>query len=83
MIADIKVDKLEEMVVRPPAKPDQRRRWTLKVIERMRVAERAARILITDKQFLRYQDESEAALEVWHDAQQKAISQLRKEGLIR
>lgn len=83
MITDIKVDKLEEMVVRPPTKPDQRRRWTLKVIERMRVAERAAHILITDKKFLRYCEASDPAAEVWHDAQQKAVSQLRKEGLIR
>lgn len=80
MIDDMKVGKLETLVLEAKAKPDQRRRWTMKVIERMRVAERAARILIWRGVKCKTEGHFQ---EIWDDAVQQAITELRQEGMIR
>jgi hypothetical protein len=79
---DETVDKLEKELAGRKAKPDQRHRWTVRVIERLKVAERAALILINAprKEWSRFAPEPD---EIWHDAQHKAIKQLRREGKIR
>lgn len=60
-------------------KPDQLKRWVVQVIERMRVAERTTLIVLR----LPPGQTDEEALAIWDDAEQEAISQLRKEGKIR
>jgi hypothetical protein len=76
VITDDKVQELISGIASQRTKPDKRRRWTVQVVERMLVAERAATIIICAELL------SEPC-ERWHDAQQQAITELRKEGRIR
>lgn len=70
---------LRAEIIAQQSRPDRRRRLTMQVIERMQVAERAGRILIEwfKANSLWKSDE------LWHDAQQQAIKELRREGKIR
>ena len=76
MIHNDKVDALEAEIRGSSSKLDKRRRWTIQVIERMRVTERACHILVT---LLGHENPGD----LWYKAQRQAIAELKKEGKLR
>jgi branched-subunit amino acid aminotransferase/4-amino-4-deoxychorismate lyase len=75
IMLDETLDRLEESLKRLHTKPDNRRRWTRQAIERLRVSELAAEYLL-----VRYAGGNE---KLWKEAQEFAITELRKAGKIR
>jgi hypothetical protein len=74
---DETIDKLERHLNVRSTRPDNRRRWTRQVIERLRVVERAAALLRERREM------TVAAGEEWESLTEQAIVELRNEGKIR
>jgi hypothetical protein len=74
---DETVNRLESQLKALTSRPDSRRRWTWRVIERLRVTERAAELLLE-----RHLPPIDAD-EEWFGLVGQAIRELRKEGTIR
>jgi hypothetical protein len=82
LMPDATVEKLRLNLAQAKSKPDQRRRWTAQLLERLLVAERAGRIIL--RQLAQIEPGvSDIEAELWHDAQHMAIKELRKEGRIK
>ena len=77
---DENVDRLETMLKNATTKPHSRQRWARQVIERLRVSELAAAILLN---FYISGAPEKVKEHVWEDAQNEAIETLRRAGIIR